>query len=300
MAKEDRQRRIQDHSRQVGLTLPAPIVDDLRPIGVFDSGVGGLSVLRALQAEMPGERFVYVADNGHAPYGERDDVHVLKRSHAITDYLIGIHQIKALVVACNTATAAAIHTLRTAYVGIPIVGIEPALKPAAAISKTGVVGVMATRGTLNSEKFRALLAKLHGAAHFVLQPCDGLADAIERSDQSRIEALCAQYTLALGAFGNGPRELDCLVLGCTHYAFAAAELTRCIGPAVTMLEAGEPVARQTKRMLQLASPASTNARSPAPQLGSTFYSTGNTELLDLAVQRWLHVTCQSEALQVGE
>ncbi len=103
--------------------------DRTRPIGVFDSGVGGLSVLRALQAELPLERFVYVADNGHAPYGERDDAHVLRRSHAIADYLIASHGIKALVVACNTATAAAIHALRTTYPDLPIIGIEPASSP---------------------------------------------------------------------------------------------------------------------------------------------------------------------------
>ena len=191
------------------------------PIGVFDSGVGGLSVLRALRAELPLEPFVYIADSGHAPYGERDDSHIIARSHAITRYLLEHHHIKALVVACNTATAAAIQRLRQDFPELPIVGIEPALKPAASNSKTKHIGVLATRGTLNSEKFRALLASLQDQAHFVVQPCDGLADAIERDDAIKTEALCAYFTRAMGQFGLNPGEMDTLVLGCTHYPFAS-------------------------------------------------------------------------------
>ncbi len=123
MAKEDCHRRIQKHSGDLALSPLTGASASTRPIGVFDSGVGGLSVLLALQRELPHEHFVYVADNGHAPYGERDDAHVLGRSHVIADYLIASHRIKALVVACNTATAAAIHTLRAAYPDLPIIGI---------------------------------------------------------------------------------------------------------------------------------------------------------------------------------
>jgi glutamate racemase len=269
----------------------------MRPIGVFDSGVGGLSVLRALQAELPQERFVYVADNGHAPYGERDDAHVLKRSHAIADYLSASHGIKALVVACNTATAAAIHTLRAAYPELPIIGIEPALKPAAAASKTGVIGVMATRGTLGSEKFRKLLEGLHGTGTFVLQACDGLADAIERADHARTLDLCRTYAQAMGRFGMLDGEMDCLVLGCTHYAFAARELESLIGARIHLLEGGAPVARQTRRRLEksglcLPETAPANGEVPTP----LFYSTGNLDLLESAVQRWLAMDCKATAL----
>ena len=269
-----------------------------RPIGVFDSGVGGLSVLRALQAEMPGERFVYVADNGHAPYGERDDAHVIRRSQAIADYLIESHTIKALVVACNTATAAAIHGLRKAYVGLPIIGIEPALKPAAAASSTGVVGVMATRGTLTSEKFRNLLSSLHGTATFVLQPCDGLADAIERYDTEQSQTLCRQYTAAMGAFGSGSGAMDHLVLGCTHYAFASAELQTLLGANVKLVEGGAPVARQTRRLLeqtQLLAPDGVAPGAPDTQ----YFSTGDSALLDSAVLRWMKCNIQTKPLQVG-
>ncbi|MCJ7798723.1 MAG: aspartate/glutamate racemase family protein, partial [Polaromonas sp.] len=168
-------------------------------IGVFDSGIGGLSVLKALRAELPHEHFIYIADSGHAPYGERDEAHVLARSRAIVQYLVG-QDVKALVMACNTATAAAIHLLRAEHPGLTLIGVEPALKPAMALSRTGRIGVMATRGTLSSAKFTALLAAQAGQADFMLQPCDGLADAIERSvetgDTSETIALCTIYTRA--------------------------------------------------------------------------------------------------------
>jgi glutamate racemase len=274
-----------------------PAAASVRPIGVFDSGVGGLSVLRALQAELPLEQFVYVADNGHAPYGERDDSHVLSRSHAITDYLIANHSIKALVVACNTATAAAIHTLRAAYPELPIIGIEPALKPATAVSKTGTIGVMATRGTLNSEKFRRLLDSLHGTGTFVLQPCDGLAIAIERMDADQTMALCREYVHGMGRFGTQAGEMDCLVLGCTHYAFAAQELVALVGASIQLIEGGGPVARQTRRQLEKWSLCRAVAASPeGPAPPALFYSTGNTTLLESAVHRWLQLPANTRKL----
>lgn len=259
-------------------------------------------MLRALQAELPLERFVYVADNAYAPYGERDDGILRNRSHAIADYLIASHGIKALVVACNTATAAAIHTLRADYPELPIIGIEPALKPAVASSKTGMVGVMATRATLNSEKFRKLLDGLHGTGTFVLQACDGLADAIERFDSTRIQTLCSQYTRAMGRFGNAAGQMDCLVLGCTHYAFVAAELTALIGDQASLMEAGVPVARQTRRLLekmQLALPQTQHLADGATAQTVGFYSTGNVALLDAAMLRWLHREVKTLALQLG-
>ncbi len=269
------------------------------PIGVFDSGVGGLSVLRALHAELPHERFVYVADGGHAPYGERDDTHVIARSHAIARYLLDQHQIKALVVACNTATAAAIKLLRRDYPELILVGIEPALKPAAAHSRTKRIGVMATRGTLNSEKFQTLLTTLHGQAQFVLQPCDGLADAIERADAIKTEALCTDYTRAMGLFGLKNDAMDTLVLGCTHYPFVAEQLHRLVGTQVTLMEGGAPVARQTRRLLaehNLLQPA---PPTPAAGVASDFFTTGKVTLLASAVERWLQVPAPVTALHIG-
>lgn len=268
------------------------------PIGVFDSGIGGLSVLRALHAELAQENFVYVADAGHAPYGERDDAYLLARAHAITRYLLEHHAIKALVVACNTATAAAIRELRQTYPDLPIIGIEPALKPAAAVSKTGVIGVMATRGTLNSEKFGHLLKSLHGAGTFVLQPCDGLADAIEHNDAIKIEALCAQYMRAMGAFGSNFGEIDTLVLGCTHYPFVAKQLRAQAGADILQLEGGIPVARQTRRLLsdrQALAPETPALGASAPHL--LFFSTGDAGALAMAAARWMGVIAQVGAIE---
>lgn len=272
----------------------------MRPIGVFDSGVGGLSVLQALQVELPCECFVYVADSGHAPYGERDDAHIVARSRAIAHHLVQQHNIKALVVACNTATAAAIHALRQLYPELPIIGIEPALKPAAARSKTGVIGVMATRGTLNSEKFRTLLQSLHGQATFVLQPCDGLADAIEHTDAIKIGAACAYYTGAMGRFGLNSGEIDTLVLGCTHYPFASDELRPLVGQQVAFLEGGAPVARQTRRVLAANGQLRDSSGVPCEGVPSTptFYTTGSVETLRHAVQRWLHLETDAHSVVI--
>ena len=252
------------------------------PIGVFDSGIGGLSILQALRAELPAENFVYVADSGHAPYGERDALHVIGRSQAITRHLLAQHHIKALVVACNTATAAAIHLLRQQYPNLPIVGVEPALKPAAQLSQTRRVGVMATRGTLESAKFRALLNALQGQAAFILQPCDGLADAIERQDAIKTEALCADYTRAIGQFGHETGQIDTLVLGCTHYPLVMPSLQNLLGSHVRLVDSGLPVAQQTHRLLQAGHACST-ASTGTLQL----YATGHPQRLQSAAQRWL-------------
>ena len=286
------------------------------PIGVFDSGVGGLSVLRALLAAMPHERFVYLADSAHAPYGERGDVYVAARTHAISRYLCEQHHIKALVVACNTATAAAIHEVRSSYPELPLVGLEPAIKPALAATRTGRVGVIGTRGTLTSAKFGKLMASLAGQAEFVVQPCDGLAHAIERSvaqplpapgspaSTTETGALCARYVQAMGPFGTEPGQIDTLVLGCTHYIFVDHELRALVGPEVQFIETGEPVARQTQRLLEAADllyrPADAAAGEPCPHPDAArrvqLLTTGPVAMLEAAAQRWLNLPascCQS-------
>ncbi len=261
-------------------------LQDDRPIGIFDSGIGGLSILRALRAELPHENLIYFADSAHAPYGERDDAYVVERSRAIARSLLD-QGAKALVVACNTATAAAIHLLREAHPNLPIIGVEPAIKPALALSRTRRVGVMATRGTLASAKFRSLLASLDGQATFVLQPCDGLADAIERQvaggSDAAVAALCESHAARMGRFGNGPDEIDTLVLGCTHYPFAAPHLARLVGPGVTMIETGAPVARRTRQLL------AGIGQLHAPEGGGRIdlQSSGDVAGVSAAAARWL-------------
>ena len=190
------------------------------------------------------------------------------------------HHIKLLVIACNTATAAAIQTLRREFPALPIVGVEPAVKPAAALSQTKRIGVMATRATLNSAKFQTLIATLADSAQFICQPCDGLADAIERQDESKLIALCAIYTGAMGRFGTKNGEIDTVVLGCTHYPFAKDHLATLLGPEVHLLDNGDPVARQTRRLIGA-------AENPSTPGHLTLQTTGDATTLHHAAQQWL-------------
>ncbi len=253
-----------------------------RPIGVFDSGVGGLSVLNALRDELPRERFVYFADTAHAPYGERGDAFVGDRTRTVARYLLDHHRIKALVVACNTATAAAIHQLRADHSALPIVGVEPALKPAVALSKTRHIAVIATRVTLESQKFEALRASLDARATFSIVPCDGLAGAIEHADTVRINALCEKYLGAAGIFGGQPGEIDTLVLGCTHYPFITDALRRLTGDEVSFIDTGAPVAQQTRRLLERSGQLLEEGAGAV-----MLRSSASPEALDAAAARWL-------------
>ncbi|MDS4027143.1 MAG: glutamate racemase [Candidatus Contendobacter sp.] len=215
------------------------------PIGMFDSGVGGLSVLRHVRADLPHESLVYVADSGHAPYGNKPADFIVRRAFAITEFLLE-REAKAVVVACNTATAAAIARLR-AHFSIPIVGIEPALKPAVATTRSGVVGILATGNTVRSDKFAALLDRHGQRARVIVQPCPGLADCVERGDLHgpRCQMLLARYLQPLLAEGA-----DTLVLGCTHYPFLIPAIQRLAGPEVAVLDPSPAVARQLRRRLE--------------------------------------------------
>jgi glutamate racemase len=269
------------------------------PIGVFDSGIGGLSVLQALQKELPHERFVYLADNAHAPYGEKSEAHVSLRTHAAAEFLLGRYQIKALVVACNTATAAAIHELRLQHPALPVVGLEPALKPALTLSHTRRIGVMATRGTVGSDKFARLLTSVKNEAQFEVQACNGLALAIEQcalpdhavAAQEEIAHLVKTYTGAMGQFGSAPGEIDTLVLGCTHYVFIEPVLRQLLGPHVNLVSTGEAVARQTRRLLVAAELLNT-AMSKGTAQPLRLLTTGDLQGLQAAANRWLHLPAE--------
>jgi len=267
-----------------------------RPIGVFDSGVGGLSVLKALRERLPQESFIYLADSGYAPYGERDSAHVLQRAQTIASYLIHSRQAKTLVIACNTATAAAVGVLREKHTTTPIIGIEPAIKPAAAQSRTGGVGVLATRSTLQSAKFAALVAAQDLRTRFVLQPCDGLAVAIERADTPEIAQLAGHYVAALGPLGHAAAQLDTLVLGCTHYALVADVFAALVAGRCTVYEAGAPVARRLQDVL-----SAQNLLAPA-QMGQgsvELWSTGQTEPLERTAAHWMHMPLAAQRLDLA-
>ena len=259
-------------------------------IGVFDSGVGGLSVLAALRAELPHESFVYFADTAFAPYGERGDAYVTERSRQVAAQLIDAHGIKALVVACNTATTAAIHLLRAEHPALPIVGLEPALKPAVATSRTGHISVMATRGTLASAKYAALRDSFAGTATVRAVPCDGLVKAIEGFETAAIEALCARYMAEAGPFGHATGEVDTVVLGCTHYPLVKSELQRHAPPSLRFIDTGAPVAQQTRRVL-----ASLGQLADGGQGGLLLQGSGDLAVLEAAAAHWLRQPRPSDA-----
>lgn len=217
-----------------------------RPIGVFDSGVGGLTVLREIRRELPGEHLLYVADSAHAPYGEKPRAFIEARSLAVTEFLIS-QGAKAIVVACNTATGAAVALLRARF-ALPIVAMEPALKPAVALTRGGVIGVLATSQTLASDKFEALRGRFDLHARVLVQPCPGLVERIEAGDLDgdATRALIADYVRPLIE-----RGADTLVLGCTHYPLVRHLIQDIAGPHVTITDAGAAVARQLRvRLLE--------------------------------------------------
>jgi glutamate racemase len=256
-------------------------------VGVYDSGVGGLSVLRALRTELPQVHFVYLADNAHAPYGERLASTVTERAHHITALMRREHGIGVLVVACNTATALAIDELRQAHPDLPFIGVEPALKPAAAATRSGHIGVLATRGTVESARFARLLDRVSTEAgrplHFSCQPCDGLADAIERGDQAAVLERATHHLQQLQDQNRQKNRIDTLVLGCTHYPFASDVLQTLCGAGVQLIETGSPVARRTREVLVAVSETAGDA--PASRV--TLLCTGSTQPLTVAAQRWL-------------
>jgi len=218
------------------------------PIGVFDSGVGGLSVLREIRRELPNESVLYVADSGYAPYGDRPAPYIQERSVAVTRALID-RGAKAIVVACNTATGAAVDVLRQTFT-FPIVAIEPAVKPAVAATRSGVVGVMATSVTISSSKLLRLVGQFPAPGGTEMQACPGLVEQVERGDleSPATRALVEQYVRPLVKKGA-----DTIVLGCTHYAFLEPVIQAVAGQGVTVIDPAPAVARELRRRLSVAS-----------------------------------------------
>jgi glutamate racemase len=230
------------------------------PVGVFDSGVGGLSVLREIRRELPGENLLYVADSAHAPYGNKSREMIQARSVAIVEFLLS-RDAKAIVVACNTATSAAVETLRARFT-VPIVAMEPAVKPAAESTKSGVIGVLATSGTLGSENFARLHERFGAQVNILVQPCPGLVELVEEGDLSgsRTRALLEKYLVPLLE-----QRADNIVLGCTHYPFLTPLIQEIAGPAVAILNPAPAVARELRRRLFNAGLLSNNGRTGTEQ-----------------------------------
>jgi glutamate racemase len=257
------------------MTTPAPAT---APIGVFDSGVGGLSVLRHIHALLPRESLLYFADSAYSPYGEKTEAVLIARALAIAAFLIE-HGAKALVVACNTATVAAVAALRAAYPAMPIVGVEPGLKPGAAASRNGKVAVMATEAALAAAKFQLLHQQLSAStqAQFLLRGCPGLADQIELGQLDSVElvAMLRQFILPLLEQGA-----DTLVLGCTHYPLVRVAIEGILAEVdaghVVLVDTGDAVARQLGRLLTAAALLAPEAGLPGTVRG--FASAGAGKL----------------------
>jgi glutamate racemase len=238
----------------------------LKPIGIFDSGVGGLSVWREIVRQLPHEDTCYFADQAHVPYGPRPQEQIRHFCDAITRFLIG-HGCKAVVVACNTASAAALKHLREAFPTLPTIGMEPAVKPAALATRSGVVGIMATPATFQGRLFQATAGRYASGIRLVNQVCDGLADQVEAGDLDgeQTAALLRAYVQPILDAGA-----DTIVLACTHYPFLIEPIRRIAGAGVNVIDPAPAIARYLHRVLEqqgLLGPAGHAAR-------HTFYTTG--------------------------
>jgi glutamate racemase len=236
-----------------------------RTVGVFDSGVGGLSVLHHIRAALPDARLIYVADSAHVPYGDKTASYIEQRAIAISEFLIG-QGAEAIVIACNTATAAAAATLRSRFT-LPIIAMEPAVKPAVAATRSGVVGVLATIGTLESARFAALLEKYAGDVEIVTQGCPGLVEQVERGDLDgpQTRALIERYTAPLLE-----RGADTFILGCTHYPFLAPLIRDMAGDDIVLVDTGAAVARELCRRIDSELDPATSENSD-----DVFYTSGD-------------------------
>jgi glutamate racemase len=243
-----------------------------KPIGVLDSGVGGITVLKHIHALLPQEPLLYFADSLYAPYGNKTEAEIQQRCIEIIDFLL-TKDVKAIVIACNTATAAAVDLMREKYPLLPIIGMEPAVKPAAAASLNGVIGVLATIGTLKSAQFAALLESYGRNVKVITQGCIGLVECIERGElhhQSTYELL-RQYCQPLLTEGA-----DTIVLGCTHYPFVKELIQQIVGPGVTLIDTGEAVARQLQHRLIALNLLALNSQEQIPASSVAFYTNSTT------------------------
>jgi len=248
-----------------------------RPIGIFDSGVGGLTVLKAIRALLPAEPLAYVADQAHLPYGPRPAAEVRGFAEGIAGFLLEQGS-KLLVVACNTASAAALHPLRALHPRLPIAGLEPAVRPAAAASRSGVIGVLATPATLQGALYSTVVRRFAGGLKVLEHPCPGL---VERIENGELDSPATREILSTALGPMLAQGADALVLGCTHYPLVIPLIREIAGPDIRILDPAPAVARQVARLLEEhglsaapgAAPRAGDAEdSPAPRV--RLYTTG--------------------------
>lgn len=259
------------------------------PIGVMDSGVGGLSVLVHLREQLPSERILYFADQAHIPYGPRPPEQVRDFTARITQFLLE-HSAKLIVVACNTASAAALDDLRQMFPEVPFVGMEPAVKPAALTTRNGKVGVLATPSTLNSNRYAALMARFAAGIEVYEDPCVGLVQLIEAGvlDASETRDLLRRVLDPMLAAG-----VDTLVLGCTHYPFVRPLLEELVGERVSIIDPAPAVARHTRYVLQQRGLNATGS----PESAIRCFTSGSPESFDALARVLTGYVCRSESIR---
>jgi glutamate racemase len=245
-------------------------MDAPEPIGVFDSGIGGLSVWNQLVKEIPDEQIIYVADSANTPYGTKSRAFITRRSREISRFLIG-QGCKLIVVACNTATGAAITVLRREF-DVPFIGVEPAVKPAARESKTGHIGVLATAQTFKGEHFKRSIGLFSQSVEVHERAGSGLVDLIEKGmlDTPETRELLKRYLSPMIDQG-----IDQLVLGCTHYPFLIPAIRDILPPGIRIIDPAPAVARQTRRVLE----EQNGLNTVLPVIGNRFYTTGDPGIL---------------------
>ena len=239
--------------------------------------MGGLSVYRELRRELPHESFVYIADSRHVPYGDKSESFIEQRSLLLAQFLVETRGVKAVVIACNTATAFAVRSVRARF-SVPIVALEPALRPAAAATKTGVVGVLATAGTLKSSQFENLMDRFGRAVRVVAEPGRGLVEQVERGDLSSAatRAIVAQHMAPMIAAGA-----DAVVLGSTHYVLLRPVIQDVVGPGVTLFDSGAAVARRLRQVLE----AEGLLRAPGAAPSDQFWTSGDPAVVGRAASQ---------------
>ncbi|MCL4239239.1 MAG: glutamate racemase [Anaerolineae bacterium] len=240
-----------------------------RPIGLLDSGVGGLSILREVRAQLPAEHLLYLADQAHVPYGPRSIEQVRAFTEGIARFLIA-QGVKLIVIACNTASAAALHPLRAQFPGMPFVGMEPAVKPAASATRSGVIGVIATEATFQGELFASVVGRFAQGVRVETRACPELVQLAEAGETASARSRLAVRRCLAPLLEAG---IDQLVLGCTHFPFLSEAIQAEAGPGVTLIDPSPAVARQAGRVL-----GDRGALSPASASGSvTCYTTGQPD-----------------------
>ncbi|MCL6638741.1 MAG: glutamate racemase [Firmicutes bacterium] len=250
---------------------------DPAAIGFFDSGVGGMSVMREVRRLLPAEDFLYYADSAYCPYGEKPPEAITGRSRAICDFFIKMG-VKLLVVACNSASIAALDALREHYQNIPIVGIEPAVKPAAAATRNKKIGVLATGVTLSGRRFNSLVERFGDGLEVYTMPCPGLVELVEagKHDGEEVVSLLRCFLAPLLEKG-----IDTLVLGCTHYPFLRPVVETLAGAGVRVIDTGEAVARQVARLVE-----QNRLENPGAGPGKDFFFTsGDPDVVEPVVRR---------------